>query len=246
MKRFVSVAMAAVVAIALSSIALSARQSGAPAKSQAPANDGWIALFDGKTLNGWRGYKRPDAAGSRWRVEDGAIMLPPNDGRDTHGARDIVTTETFDRFELVWEWKIAEGGNSGLKYFVLEDMDSAIGHEYQMIDDARHADAKIGLERQTAAFYDVLPPANRTVKPAGEWNTSRVVVKGPTVEHYLNDVRVLTYELDSPALKTAIQDSKFKTVERFGKLHKGHILLQDHGNQVWYRNIRIRRLPAHS
>jgi hypothetical protein len=216
------------------------------AQSSRSAEDGWVSLFDGKSLQGWRGYKRPDATGSRWRVEDGTLTLPPDDGKDTRGARDIITTETFDRFELSWDWKIAPGGNSGVKYFVLEDMDSAIGHEYQVIDDERHPDAKIGLERQTASFYDVLPPANRKMKPAGEWNTSRVVVRGPTVEHHLNGGRVLTYELDSSALNAAILDSKFKGIERFGKLQKGHILLQDHGNQVWYRNIRIRRLPTQS
>ena len=208
----------------------------------ASAEDGWTSLFDGKSLAGWRGYKMPDAAGTRWRVENGMLTLPAREGKETR-SRDIITTETFDRFELSWEWRVAPGGNSGVKYYVVEDRDSAIGHEYQVIDDARHADAKVGLERQTASFYDVLPPAaNRTVKPGGEWNTSRVVAKGPTVEHYLNGGKVLSYDLDSPALKAAIEDSKFKGIERFGKLQKGHILLQDHGDQVWYRNIRIRRL----
>ena len=222
-----------------------------------------VSLFDGKTLNGWRGYKKTDAADSRWSVTDGMLTLPARDGRDTHGQRDIISTETYDLFDLSWEWKIAEGGNSGLKYFVLEDRDSAIGHEYQLIDDARHADAKIGPHRQTAAFYDVLAagsgtfsqqiaaPKVRPVKPAGEWNTSRIrvapsrVIAGSTrVYHFLNDVRVLEYELDSPELRAAIEKSKFKGIERFGKLQKGHILLQDHGNQVWYRNIRIQRLSA--
>jgi hypothetical protein len=214
------------------------------ASSQAARPGSWTSLFDGKTLNGWRGYKKADAAGSRWIVEDGSLALPAADGRDTRGARDIVSVDTFDRFELTWEWKVSQGGNSGVKYYVLEDMDSAIGHEYQIIDDERHPDAKIGLERQTSAFYDVMPPADRKLKPAGEWNTSRIVANGVTVEHYLNGGRVLSYELGSQALKTAILDSKFKGIERFGKLHKGHILLQDHGDQVWYRNIRIRRLST--
>ena len=206
-----------------------------------PPDGGWISLFDGKSLQGWRGYKKPDTAGTRWRVENGTLTLAPKGAGA--GSGDIITTDTYDRFELAWEWKISEGGNSGVKYFVLEDSNSAIGHEYQLIDDARHADAKVGPDRQTAAFYDVLPATNRKAKPAGEWNTSRVVVKGPVVEHYLNDGLVLTYELGSPALKKAILDSKFKDVARFGTLVKGHILLQDHGDQVWYRNIRIRRLP---
>ena len=205
---------------------------------------GWTPLFDGTSLQGWRGYKRTDTAGMRWSVQDGTITLPARDGKDTRGARDIITTDTYDRFELAWEWKVSLGGNSGVKYYVLEDMDSAIGHEYQIIDDERHPDAKFGPERQTASFYDVLSPTDRKRKPAGAWNSSRIVANGTTVEHYLNDGRVLSYQLGSPALEAAILDSKFKDVARFGKLHKGHILLQDHGDQVWYRNIRIRRLAG--
>jgi Family of unknown function (DUF6807)/3-keto-disaccharide hydrolase len=205
---------------------------------------GWTLLFDGKSLDGWRAYKRPDASGTRWQVEDGLLTLVQGDGKDTRGARDIITTSQYDRFELSWEWRIAEGGNSGLKYFVLEDMDSAIGHEYQLIDDERHADAKIGPHRQTAALYDVLPASDRKLRPAGEFNQSRIVCDGRMVEHYLNGVRVLQYELDSPALREAIAKSKFKDVARFGKLQNGYVLLQDHGDRVWYRNIKVRRLPG--
>jgi hypothetical protein len=230
-----------------------ARPASAAAK---PAADpAATAIFDGKSLNGWRLYKKPDPTGSRWSIADGMLLLPPKDGKDTRGQRDIITTDTYDLFELSWEWKMSEGGNSGVKYFVLEDQNSAIGHEYQVIDDERHPDAKIGPHRQTAAFYDVLaaqiPPGAK--KPAGQWNTSQVrvapsrIVRGGTrVYHYLNDVRVLEYELDSPELRAAIAKSKFKDIERFGKLHKGHILIQDHGDQVWYRNIKIARLTAGS
>ena len=205
--------------------------------------NGWTLLFDGRTLNGWRAYNRPDASGTQWKVEDGQLTVPPSGGRDTRGARDLITTATFRQFDLTWEWRIAVGGNSGLKYFVLEDRDAAIGHEYQMIDDERHPDAKIGTHRQTAAFYDVFPAANRPIKPAGEVNTSRVLVRGTHVEHWLNGQRVLQYELDSPELRAAIEKSKFKGIERFGKPQDGHILVQDHGDQVWFRNIKIRRIP---
>ena len=227
-----------------------AAEQAKPAASTPGTGRPVMSLFDGKSLTGWRGYKKADASGSRWAAQDGLLTLSPNDGKDTRGERDIVTVETFDLFDLSWDWKIAEGGNSGLKYFVLEDRDSAIGHEYQMIDDARHPDAKIGPHRQTAAFYDVLAaPGTRPVKPAGDWNTSRVrvapsgaVAGSARVTHYLNGVSVLEYELNSPELNAAIEKSKFKGIERFGKLQKGHILLQDHGNQVWFRNIKIQRL----
>jgi 3-keto-disaccharide hydrolase len=233
----------------LTMAALAAAQLAAQQKTSAPntltdaeKTAGWILLFDGHSLDGWRGYKKPDATDSRWQVEDGTLTLPANNGKDTHGERDIISKDTFEQFELSFDWKIAEGGNSGVKYFVLEDRDSAIGHEYQVIDDERHPDAKVGPNRQTAAFYDVLQANDRPLKPAGEWNTSRIVVRGQTVEHWLNGKKVLQYELNSAALNAAIEKSKFKGMERFGKRQNGHILLQDHGNQVWFRNLKIRRL----
>ena len=205
-------------------------------------SDGFTPLFDGKTLTGWRGYKKADTTGTAWKVENGMVTLPASKAGDTRGAKDIITDATYDQFDLKWEWKISEGGNSGLKYFVLEDEPGAIGHEYQMIDDARHPDAKIGPNRQTAALYDVLQASDRPIKPAGEWNTSEVIVKGSHVEHWLNGKRVLQYELDSPELRAAVAKSKFKDIARFGKPQKGHILIQDHGDQVWYRNVRIKPL----
>jgi Domain of Unknown Function (DUF1080) len=249
MSRRLRVIVPAVAVAAALAVPAAAQQSADAAAKKPTAGQnatGWIDLFDGKSLEGWRGYKKSDANGTRWRVENGTLTLPPASGADTKGALDIISKEKFERFELTWEWKASQGANSGVKYFVLEDMDAAIGHEYQIIDDERHADAKIGPKRQTAALYDVLPASNRPVKPAGDWNQSRVIVRGPEVEHWLNGTKVLTYRLDSDELKKAIADSKFKTVERFGKLHNGHILLQDHGDQVSYRNIRIRRLPATS
>jgi hypothetical protein len=241
----------AAAAAALASTAMSQRPATLPATltavnqlSPQEKKDGWTLLFDGKSLAGWRGYKAKDASETRWKVEDGLLTVQPNDGKDTHGARDIISDATYDRFELSWEWRVAEGGNSGLKYFVLEDMDSAIGHEYQLIDDERHPDAKIGPHRQTAALYDVLQASNRPLKPAGQFNQSRIVSDGKTVEHWLNGTKVLQYELNSPALREAIAKSKFKDVARFGTLQKGHILLQDHGDRVWYRNVKIRPLSG--
>jgi hypothetical protein len=246
--RFATAACVAGFAL-LTARAASAQVPAAAALNELTAAEkkaGWVLLFNGKNLDGWRGYKKADANGTRWSVEDGVLTLKPSNGQDTHGSLDIVSTGTYEQFELAWEWRISPGGNSGVKYFVLEDRDAAIGHEYQLIDDERHPDAKVGPKRQTAAFYDVLAAANRPLKPAGEWNQSRVLVKGNTVEHWLNGTKVLTYELGSPALKAAIAQSKFKDVDRFGKLHKAHILLQDHGNAVWFRNVKIRPLGTTS
>ena len=230
----------AVLLLSATTVAAVAARPAARQSAAAPARSSSVALFDGKTLNGWRGYQKPDAVDTRWVVTDGMLCAGRADGKDTHGARDIITTETFDQFELTWEWRVAEGANSGLKYFVLEDMDSAIGHEYQMIDDERHPDAKIGPQRQTAALYDVLPATNRPMKPAGQFNQSKVVVSGMTVEHWLNGTKVLQYELGSAALKQAIALSKFKDIPRFGTRPKSHILLQDHGDAVCFGNIQIK------
>jgi len=231
---------------ALAAVAILVAAASFDVLAQGPAakmtDDGkWIQLFDGKSLSGWRGYKKPDTKETAWKVENGVLTLPGTGAGDTRGARDLITEATFEQFHLRWEWKIAQGGNSGVKYFVLEDQDSAIGHEYQLIDDERHADAKIGPHRQTAAFYDVLQAHDRPMKPAGEWNTSEVIVRGKHVEHMLNGKKVLEYDLESAPLSEAIAKSKFKAVARFGKPQAGHILVQDHGDQVWYRKIEIQR-----
>jgi len=239
MRLTVAAALAASIALAGAAAAQAPNQLS-PAEQKA----GWALLFNGTSLDGWRAYKRPDVSGTRWVVKDGLLCLDPGDKTDTRGARDIVFSKPYSRFELTWDWRISDGGNSGLKYFVQEDRESAIGHEYQLIDDAKHPDAKIGPHRQTAALYDVMPATNRPTKPVGEWNTSRVVVHGSEVEHWLNGTKVLTYTLDSPALREAIAKSKFKDVDRFGKPQEGLILLQDHGDAVCYRNLKVRPLTG--
>jgi hypothetical protein len=243
------------VAVALATV--SAQPSASAGQAQRPATegqqknavqpqrvekDGWIQLFNGKDLTGWRGYNKPDASETSWHVEDGLLTVPATGQGDTKGRRDLITDATYEQFDLRWEWKISQGGNSGVKYFVVEDRPDAIGHEYQMIDDERHPDAKIGPHRQTAAFYDVFPAHDRPMKPAGEWNTSEVIVRGKHVEHWLNGKKVLEYEMESPELLAAIQKSKFKGIDRFSKLIPGHILVQDHGDAVWFRKIEI--LPS--
>jgi hypothetical protein len=202
-------------------------------------------LFDGKSTTGWRGFKKQAFPERGWVVADGWLKHVATTGQDSQGGGDIVTVDTFENFDLSFEWKIAPGGNSGVKYLVTEDRSGPIAHEYQVIDDARHPDAKIGPHRATAALYDVIPaPANKPLKPAGEINAGRIVVDGRHVEHWLNGVKVIEYELESPALMAAKAKSKFKDEPGWGTKLKGHILLQDHGDEVAFRNIRIRELPA--
>ena len=200
----------------------------------------WKLLFDGTTTHGWRTFKKDTFPSKGWVVEEGWLHCLGKDGGD------VISDSEFDNFELEWDWKQAEGGNSGVKYFVTEKRNAALGHEYQMIDDARNADAKLAQgKRVTASFYDVLKPDRPPpTKPPGEINHSRIVVKGNQVEHWLNGAKVLDYSCGSEAEKGAIAKSKFKDTPGFGDKIKGHILLQDHHSEVWFRNVRIRELPA--
>ncbi len=200
---------------------------------------GWRLLFDGRTATGWRGFKKADFPGQGWAVRDGALVKSATGTGDSHGGGDIVTLDRFDDFDLRFEWRIAPGGNSGVKYLVTEDRAGPIAHEYQLIDDSKHPDAKIGEHRQTAALYDALPATRKTLRPTGEFNESRILVRGRHVEHWLNGRKVLEYELESDALMAAKAKSKFKDVAGWGTKLKGHILLQDHGDEIAFRNLKI-------
>ncbi len=201
-------------------------------------SSGWTTLFDGKTTKGWHSFKKESFPAKGWEVEDGWLHCLGA------GGGDVVSDALYDQFELEWEWKQVPAGNSGVKYFVTDGRREALGHEYQMIDDARNPDAKLAQgKRVTASFYDVLAPTTKPpTKPPGEVNQSRVLVRGNHVEHWLNGTKVLEYELGSEAVKAAVAKSKFKTVAGFDERQKGHILLQDHHSEVWFRNIRIRDL----
>lgn len=201
-------------------------------------SDGWQLLFNGESFEGWRGYREEQMPRAGWEIKDGTLRTIAN----VKGGN-IITQRTFTDFELSWEWRISPGGNNGVKYFVSEARPKAPGHEYQMLDDTAHPDSKMGVHRQTAAFYDVLPPAaDKPLKKPGEWNRSRIVVQGKKVEHWLNGKNVLTYELGSPEVKAAIAKSKFKSELTFGRKMAGHIMLTYHADECWFRNVKVREL----
>lgn len=200
---------------------------------------GWTLLFDGKTTAGWRLYGSTNGPGPGWQVSDG-MLKKMKDGK----GGDIITEKQFGNFELTWDWRVEAGGNNGIKYLVTEKRKNAPGHEYQMLDDEKHPDGKVGPKRQTASFYDVLPPAaNKPSKPGGEWNNSRLLIQGNHVEHWLNGAKVLEYELGSDVVKAAVALSKFKTSEGFGTKIQGHIMLTDHKDEACFKNMKLRELP---
>jgi hypothetical protein len=216
--------------------------------SKSEKKAGWRLLFDGKTLTGWRGFHN-DKAPEGWAVEDGAIKKAPAQGLLGRAGGDLITVDEFSNFELRLEWKLSPRGNSGIKYLVTESLPSsgrsAISFECQVLDDDKHPDAKMGIDgnRTSGALYDLIPPAKeRKLKPIGEYNEVRIIVKGNQIEHWLNGVKVVAFDRSSPDFKERIAKSKFKNAKGFGEAAKGHILLQDHGDAVWYRNIKIRNL----
>ncbi len=196
---------------------------------------GWKLLFDGRTLDAWRGYRRDTLPEAGWEIKDGTLRTIAK----VKGG-ELITRKTFNDFEFAWEWRVAPGGNNGVKYFVTEERPQSPGHEYQMIDDAGYA-GKLSANHHTADFYDVLPAAgDKPMRPAGEWNASRIIVRGTRVEHWLNGKSVLTYELGSEAVKAGIEKSKFKGHPGFGEKIAGHIMLTYHQDACSYRNLKIR------
>jgi Domain of Unknown Function (DUF1080) len=198
---------------------------------------GWKLLFDGKTTTGWRNLGKTTFPEKGWDVVDGCLHHIPKGG-----GGDITFNETFENFEFSFEWKAAPGTNSGVKYRVVDKPGSAFGPEYQIIDDEKHADAK-NPKRTAGALYDIFAPAKeRVVKPVGEFNSSKLVVNGNRIEHWLNGIKVVDAEVGAEAWTQAIAASKFAKTPTFGSNTKGHIVLQDHQDEVWFRNLKIRAI----
>lgn len=214
---------------------------------------GWILLFDGSTFEGWRGLGRDGVPVSHWIIEDGAIKKVPSgevplqeDGQPLLGG-DLMTVQSFQDYELYFEWKISPAGNSGVKYNVSEEMSvsyppeyAALGFEYQILDDENHPDAKNGDNRTAAALYDLIAPEGKILKPVGEYNSARIIFKGDHGEHWLNGVKVLEYELGTERMNDLLQASKYRDISGFADKRKGPIVLQDHTDAVWFRNIKIK------
>ncbi len=216
--------------------------------SQAEKDDGWILLFDGITTKGWRGYGNKTFPETGWKVDDGTLHVIATGKGEAGGGGDIITEKMYGNFELSLEWKVSDGGNSGIFYLVQEKPDQPIwksAPEMQILDNAKHPDAKLGVDGNRAAgsLYDLIPGDFNVVNPAGEWNIVRVMVYKGTVVHWVNDKNVLEYHLWTDDWNNMVLNSKFKDYEDFlNPAEKGYIGLQDHGDDVWFRNIKIKEM----
>lgn len=215
--------------------------------------DGWRLLFDGKTFAGWRGLGYDSVPTSHWRVEDGAIKKLPSgkvpvqaDGQPLKGG-DLMTLDTFGDFDLSFEWKVAPGSNSGVKYNVSEAFSlakagnhAALGFEYQVLDDSLNEDNQLATHR-AGALYDLIAPGDdKRLEPVGGWNRSRIVFRGNHGEHWLNGKKVVEFELGSARMDSLLAKSKYRSITGFADRRAGHIILQDHNEEAWYRSLKIR------
>jgi len=237
--------MRSILHLSLALLAVIGLAAPAPAAEEAQPNKltakekaaGWRLLFDGKTTKGWHGF-RAKTVPDKWKVIDGALVVSPKNGK--HGG-DICTDEDFGDFELAFEWKVTSGANSGVMYHVGEGEGAPYftGPEYQILDNKRHPDGRSKLT-SAASCYALYPPSEDATKPVGEWNKSRIVIHGGKVEHWLNGKKVVAYEIGSDDWNSRVAKSKFNAWKKFGTLKKGKIDLQDHGDEVSFRSIKIK------
>lgn len=212
--------------------------------------EGWKLLFDGESLDNFRGLHNNESVFKGWTIENGCMKTVQRDDQTAGGA--LITKKKYADFEFQWDWKmITKGGNSGIKYYVLEDLSenlkSGIGLEYQMLDDENHpwmleGKMKPGDFHTLGALYEIYPATNRNPSALGEWNTSKIVSKNNRVEHWLNGVKILDYERGSADFRKKVAESKFAKYPNFGEAKKGHILFQDHGSLMYFKNLLIRKL----
>ena len=210
--------------------------------------NGWKMLWDGKTSKGWRGAKLDEFPDKGWEINDGVLTVLSSGGEESAAGGDIVTTDLYGDFELKVDFRLTEGANSGIKYYVDTDLNkgpgSSIGLEYQILDDARHPDAKLGSHegsRTVASLYDLMQAdVNKPINPIGEWNTAHIISIDNHVEHWLNGTKVLEYERGSDDFKKLVSESKYAKWPKFGEADRGQILLQDHGDRVSFKNIKIK------
>ncbi len=215
--------------------------------SEEEKSEGWILLFDGESAEHWRGYNMDVLPDKGWTVKEGELIFQPPESDDWSTQSDIITKEKYKDFEFKLEWQIEKGGNSGIFYHVLEQPTQAIywsGLEYQLLDNEYHPDAEMGISgnRKAGSLYDLLPADPQNTKPHGEWNTVRIISEGAKVEHWQNGEKIVEYERWTPEWFEMIRESKFSGHPEFGAMQEGHIGLQDHGDLVKFRNIKIRRL----
>jgi hypothetical protein len=245
------------IALGLALAALASPSRGADAGAQQltaeETRDGWRLLWDGRTTHGWRSVRGPAFPARGWEIRDGVLTVLPTEGKGPPAGGDIITVDEFSDFELQAEFRVTPGCNSGIKIFVDPEVNRAsgvsIGLEYQILDDALNPDAKLGRDgnRTLGSLYDLYAPdPGKHASPVGAWNTARIVSRGPRVEHWLNGQRILVYTRFTPGFRQRVMESKFRSVPGFGELRVGHILLQDHGDQVSFRNIKIRELSGAS
>ncbi len=216
---------------------------------------GWRLLFDGATLAGWRGLGYDSVPTAHWNVVNGAIHKIPNgkvprmpDGQPAAGG-DLMTSSSFRDFEMEFEWKVASGSNGGVKYNVSEEMSlkgsgnhAALGFEYQVLDDSLNSDNKIPTHRAGSLYDLITPNQNKRLMPVGEWNRSVILMKGNHGEHWLNGALVVRFDLKTPLMDSLIAKSKYRSIPGFADRREGHIILQDHNDEVWYRSIKLREI----